>query len=146
MAFGTYQEPYLNSDIARVLKEIISIDRDIESIKQMLSLKTDFNLEDCFRLFDVRDHRSLNLRAVEETFTFFQIYPRREELQMLMLHFDKDADGELNWNEFSKIFLPRDKNYSSLLSKRQSMFIGCTNFSRSTCFLGETFREFISYL
>ena len=80
MAFGTYQEPYLNSDIARVLKEIISIDRDIESIKQMLSLKTDFNLEDCFRLFDVRDHHSLNLRAVEETFTFFQIYPRREEL------------------------------------------------------------------
>ena len=146
MAFGTYQEPYLNSDIARVLKEIISIDRDIESIKQMLSLKTDFNLEDCFRLFDVRDHSSLNLRAVEETFTFFQIYPRREELQMLMLHFDKDADGELNWNEFSKIFLPRDKNYSSLLSKRQSMFIGCTNFSRSTCFLGETLREFISYL
>ena len=146
MAFGTYQEPYLNSDIARVLKEIINIDRDIESIKQMLSLKTDFNLEDCFRLFDVRDHSSLNLRAVEETFTFFQIYPRREELQMLMLHFDKDADGELNWNEFSKIFLPRDKNYSSLLSKRQSMFIGCTNFSRSTCFLGETLREFISYL
>ena len=146
MAFGTYQEPYLNSDIARILKEIINIDRDIESIKQMLSLKTDFNLEDCFRLFDVRDHSSLNLRAVEETFTFFQIYPRREELQMLMLHFDKDADGELNWNEFSKIFLPRDKNYSSLLSKRQSMFIGCTNFSRSTCFLGETLREFISYL
>lgn len=65
---------------------------------------------------------------------------------MLMLHFDKDVDGELNWKEFSSIFLPRDKNYASLLSKRQSMFIGCTSFPRGTCFVGETLREFISFL
>ena len=50
-AFGTFDEPYMKDDLGRVLQQIISLDRDLEEMKQMMSLKTDFNIPDAYRLF-----------------------------------------------------------------------------------------------
>ena len=94
--FGTFEQPYMKIDIGRMLKEIISVDRDLESLKQILSLKTDFNIQDCFRVFDVQGNKSVNLRQIEETYTFFQVYPQREELELLILRYDTDCDGRLS--------------------------------------------------
>ena len=38
--------------LARAIKEQIILDRDVEELKNQLSLKHDFNAEDAFRLFD----------------------------------------------------------------------------------------------
>jgi hypothetical protein len=37
-------ECYEEDELSRALKEFIAIDKDLEGIKQLLSLKTDFNL------------------------------------------------------------------------------------------------------
>jgi Ca2+-binding EF-hand superfamily protein len=67
-------------------------------MKQILSLKTDFNLIDCYKVFAVNapTAEGLTLRQFEETFNFFHIYPQREELQNLIQAFDEDGDGRLS--------------------------------------------------
>jgi len=40
-----------------VIKEIVFIEREVESAKIDLALKTDFNLVDAFRLFDSKHLR-----------------------------------------------------------------------------------------
>lgn len=44
--------------MTQVIKEIVFIEREVESAKIDLALKTDFNLVDAFRLFDTK-HQSL---------------------------------------------------------------------------------------
>lgn len=40
------------ADLVNLLKEIIFLEREVESSKIDLALKSDFNLKDAFRLFD----------------------------------------------------------------------------------------------
>ena len=43
-------------ELTNILKDIIYLERDLESTKKELSLKPDFNLRDAFRMLD-RDNR-----------------------------------------------------------------------------------------
>jgi hypothetical protein len=44
-----FEEPIL----ARTFYEIIQVEQDLELAKQSLSLKSDFNISDCFGIFDL---------------------------------------------------------------------------------------------
>lgn len=72
--------PYEEDEIARAFKEFISIDKDIEGQKCLLALKSDFNLEDSYKMFDIENKGNFNLRELEEGFAIMRIYPQREEL------------------------------------------------------------------
>ncbi len=63
-SFGTFEQPFIKDDLGRILKSIISLDRDLEELKQMMSLKTDFNLIDTFKLFicNGEEKEGVNLR------------------------------------------------------------------------------------
>lgn len=82
--------PYEEDEIARALKEFISIDKDIEGVKCILSLKTDFNLEDSYKIFDIESKGHINLRELEEGLNILRIYPRREELKLILSVYDED--------------------------------------------------------
>ena len=84
-------------ELTRVLKEFISIDKDLEGLKQMLSLKTDFNLEDCSKIFGMDKLGVITLKQLEETYNTFKLYPNNEELELIMERYDKDRDGKLNF-------------------------------------------------
>ena len=45
-------------ELGNALKEIIFLERDLESAKIELALKSDFNLLDAFRMLDFRAHGS----------------------------------------------------------------------------------------
>ena len=81
-------EPYEEDELARALKEFISIDKDLEGIKQILSLKTDFNLEDAYKIFDLESKDAISLRELEEGYAIYKLFPPREELHLLMQRFD----------------------------------------------------------
>jgi len=117
-------EPYEEDELARALKEFIAIDKDLEGIKQILSLKTDFNLEDAWKLFDVENKGTVNLREIEEGFNICNVFPRREEMQLLLLEYDENKDGKLDFKEFCNMILPKDKNYASLVLNRKSFHNG----------------------
>lgn len=71
MKSANLMQPYEEDEIARALKEFISIDKDLEAVKQILSLKTDFNLEDSYKIFDVEAKGDINLRELEEGFNLY---------------------------------------------------------------------------
>jgi hypothetical protein len=41
------------AELAQLFKDIVFLEREIESAKIELALKSDFNLLDCFRMFDI---------------------------------------------------------------------------------------------
>jgi Ca2+-binding EF-hand superfamily protein len=86
----------------------------------MLSLKTDFNIEDAFRIFDVDEKGYIGFREIEEAYNLFSLYPKKEELELLLKKYDKDQDGKLNYLEFTNCLKPKDKNYASLLLNRKA--------------------------
>ncbi len=83
-------------------------------------MKTDFNLEDSFRIFDIEGKCEINLRELEEGLNSLALFPRKEELLLLFQQFDLDQDGKLDFKEFSLMILPKDKNYASLVLNRKS--------------------------
>jgi hypothetical protein len=46
--------------VTRLIKEIVYIEREIESAKIDLALMTDFNIGDAFRMFDVNNFREIS--------------------------------------------------------------------------------------
>ena len=138
-------EHYEEDELARALKEFIAIEKELEGVKQILSLKTDFNLEDAWKLFDVENKGAINLREIEEGFNICNVYPRREEIQLLLQEFDENKDGMLDFKEFCNIVLPKDKNYASLVLNRKSYHDGQA-FPRGDCFIPETQRLFLNLL
>ena len=49
-----------------MIKEIVFIEREVESAKIDLALKTDFNLVDAFRLFDTKNQSYITKQHLEE--------------------------------------------------------------------------------
>lgn len=111
----------------------------------MLALKSDFNLDDCFKVFDIDERGNINLRELEEAYNILGLYPQREELELVINKYDKDHDGKLDFSEFTNMVVPRDKNYASLILKRKSFNEG-TAFPRDEAFTPETQHEFVSLL
>eukprot|EP00347_Sterkiella_histriomuscorum_P016452 403353122 len=140
-----FMMPYEEDEIARAFKELIVIDKDLESQKCLLALKSDFNLEDAYKIFDVESKGNFNIREFQEGLNIMRNYPQKEEIQLLLQKFDSDQDGKLSFNEFSNMILPMDKNYASLIISRSSYHHG-QNYSRGECFIPETQRELLNVL
>lgn len=56
-------------EFTKVLREIVFIEREVESAKIELALKTDFNLYDLFKMIDVRGVGELNQKDLEMALT-----------------------------------------------------------------------------
>lgn len=48
----THMEYYEEDVLAETLKEMIELDKDIETRKNILALRADFNMHDFFAIFD----------------------------------------------------------------------------------------------
>jgi Ca2+-binding EF-hand superfamily protein len=91
----------------------------LERVKVDLSLRTDFNLIDTFRIFDTQgkgwvtpDELRSGLLAV------FNLSVTGREIHLYMSRYDRDRDGRLRYSEFCDSFLPTDPFHASLLAKK----------------------------
>lgn len=46
----------------------------------------------------------------------------RDEIFILFYNFDKDGDGFISYSELSKAFLPKQEEYSKLISSRKPFY------------------------
>ena len=60
MTYGSYDK-IEQSEFAKVLKDNIFLERELESAKIEAALKPDFNLLDAFKMFDCRGHGNLSV-------------------------------------------------------------------------------------
>lgn len=142
----TYMQYYEEDELANALIEMIQVDKDIESRKNILSLKADFNLYDFYNIFDVDNQKRFCFRQFKEVFDLFNLYPDSEFLRMAFVKLDRDIDGVITLEEFFQQMGPRDKNYKDLLMTRSSIYNDKKNFPRSYCFSPDTQRALIGLL
>lgn len=115
--------------LARALKEQIDLERDLEDIKNQLALRSDFNLLDAFRFFDVDSRGYITKNELKEGFNYFGVFPTSDECYLIFRKFDADNDGLLRYNEFSDIFNPKSAEYLSILSDRIPSYLDSAKLS-----------------
>lgn len=81
--------------LAKALKIQMELDTDIECLKNDLALKSDFNLLDIFRIFDIREQGYITIGDFERVLREFNVFPSLEKLKLVFRRFDKDDDEVL---------------------------------------------------
>lgn len=87
----------VNEQLVRFFREFINLEKEVESTKQDLALRTDFNLFDAFRLFDQKGRGLISVSEIEQGFQDLEIYPNKEDVYLFIKRFDRDGDGKLKY-------------------------------------------------
>ena len=124
MSYGTYDR-IEQAEFAKVLKDNIFLERELESAKIELALKPDFNLLDAFKIYDTRGTGNVSVQdiisALRENLTFAEF--THDDVYLLFRRHDANTDGKLNFTEFSNVLLPVSKEYSALLTDRPDFYM-----------------------
>jgi len=117
-------EWFQEEELARGLYEMMMAETDLETMKRQLALESDFNIQDCYRMFDLSDTGQITRRQFEEVFNLLKLFPTSLEIELTLFRYDKDLDGRLNFEEFKEVVLPFDSNYRDLVLRRPSYCSG----------------------
>lgn len=87
------------SEFSKVLKDNIFLERELESQRIELALKTDFNLLDAFKIFDTKGVGNVSVQdvimALREVFGFDKF--AHDDVYLLFRRHDGNQDGKLNF-------------------------------------------------
>ncbi|OMJ83748.1 hypothetical protein SteCoe_15290 [Stentor coeruleus] len=128
-------------ELVNWFKEEIKISRNIETMKNELAFKHDFNLIDAFRMFDTHNYGSITLADFEATFHSLSFNAAKEDLYLLIKHFSHLQNNRINLADFSVIFLPKQEEYAYILKNRLS---SNPSVNRFHVFSNETIELFLS--
>lgn len=103
-----------------------------------MSLRTDFNLIDAFRVFDSNGKGWITASEIKEGLQLFDIFAQVDDIQLIMKRYDKDEDGKLKYSEFCDAFLPTDSFHASLLAKKAPLHMYHMQVSKEKVFYPET--------
>jgi Ca2+-binding EF-hand superfamily protein len=113
------------SEFAKVLKDNIFLERELESAKIEAALKPDFNLLDAFKIFDTRGTGNVSVQdiimALRDNIGFDSF--THDDVYLLFRRNDQNNDGKLNFTEFSNLMLPISKEYAALLTDRPDFYM-----------------------
>ena len=128
-----YEEKQFNE----FLKDLMLAENDIENLKMELVKCEDFNIEDCFRIFEKKENNdSLYPEEIKSGLKSLGVFLSDFELKLFFNRFDLMKKGYINYSNFFDIFIPFSKKYRSLSEKKEP--ISCCNcrcpniFSNST--------------
>ena len=120
-----YSKPY-NSDeyeenqFNEFLKDLMLAESDLENIKIELSKCQDFNIEDCFRIFEQKENNNLIYpKEIKQGFKLFGVFISDFELKLFFNRFDLAKKGNLNFSDFFDIFIPFTDKYRSISEKKE---------------------------
>lgn len=113
------------AELAGLLKEIVFLERDVESAKIDLALKSDFNLLDAFRMFDTKAYSYVSSQDMVDglrcSLGFAEFVP--DDIYLFFRRFDKTGRGRINFSEFSESVLPFSQEYAGLVTDRPDYYI-----------------------
>ena len=122
MLNANYQE------FSKLLIDFIYQERRLEAQKCELIKKADFNLMDCFKIFDWRCSGKISaqdiLRSLQEYFGYSPEPVRwQNQIELLFRRYDLDMDKQLDFSEFSYLFLPTNPDFASILAARPDFYM-----------------------
>lgn len=119
------------------LKDWANAERELESSKTSLALKSDFNIPDAFGIFDQRKSGFIDRYDIKDGCAAIGVFPTMDEIDLFITRYDKTGTKRLAQHEFADAFLTHDTYYSSTVNRR------CSNYkhpiyARDDCFYSDT--------
>lgn len=134
---GLYDE----DELVRALKEYIELERELESAKTSLTLKSDFNLFDLFNLHDTNRNGVVCSHEIRDGLACIGVYPTNDEIDLFLQRYDRNGDRRLNFSELSDAFMTFDTYYGNMLQRRGSNDHRRPFYRREDCFFADTLVE-----
>ena len=101
------------------------MEREVESAKIELALKSDFNLMDAFRMFDVKGIGCFTAQdfmdGLQRHLQFNEF--NSDDIYLFFRKMDIGSRGRLTFNEFSTAVLPFSREYAALVTDRPDYHI-----------------------
>jgi len=110
--FTSYEEDLF----IEYLKDTLINERELERLKCELTLKSDFNLGDLYKIFEANRLGYLTASDLKFGMNQFSVYPSIDELNMLIKRYD--GSNTLSSYAFNDMFLPIDREYNRVLKNR----------------------------
>ena len=109
--------------MAKIFKDTIFLERELESYKIELTLKPDFNLVDGFKMLDRGNRGSLNSTDIIDNLNLIGVREvTQNDVYLLFRRYDPKSSGRLSYKEFCNIVTPLCKEYTSLLNGRADFY------------------------
>lgn len=124
------------------LKEVVNVERELETAKTTLAMKSDFNMYDTFRIFDQNNNGWISAFELRDGFNAMGVYPTHDELELFITRYDKNGDRRLTFSELSEAFLALDAYYASMVNRRHSNDHRRPFYRREDCFYPATVADF----
>jgi len=110
---------YEEEELVKAFKDMINSCRLLESTKNDLALRYDFNLYDAYRYFDIHGTGAyISSKQFEEGCADLKIFPTRDQVSLFFKRFDTDYDGLLRFSDFSKLMTPKSLEYAKMIDRR----------------------------
>jgi len=109
---------YEEEQILKFLLILLDTEESIEKLKCDLALRSDFNIKDCFYLFE----NSYKDYITKQDFMYgcqrLSLNFNNEEINIFFKKYDLNGDGVLNYNNFFDMFVPFHKEYRTMVENR----------------------------
>jgi Ca2+-binding EF-hand superfamily protein len=115
--FSTYPS-YEEENFLNFLRDVMVIENDIERSKSDLALRSDFNIEDAFRIFELDGRGYLSDLDLKFGLNSLDLFPTSEEISLLIKRFDPRNEGVLSFANFFDAVAPIDREYRRMLEVR----------------------------
>jgi len=129
--------------MVNLFREQLELEKRLERVKIDLSLRTDFNLIDAFRIFDTEGKGWISAQEIKDGLALLNIFANADDLHLYLSRYDKDDDGRLRYSEFCDSFLPNDPFNASLLAKKAPLHMYHMQLQRDKIFYAETRELFV---
>ncbi|CDW77960.1 ef hand family protein [Stylonychia lemnae] len=141
--FDSYNPQVAEQMMVNLFRDQLDLEKRLERVKIDLSLRTDFNLIDAFRVFDSEGKGWINPQEVKDGLAQLNVFTNLEDLKLYFSRYDKDEDGRLKYSEFCDSFLPIDAFHASLLAKKAPLHMYHGQVPKEKVFYQETRELFI---
>lgn len=109
-----------HAELLDALKQIVFCEREAESAKIELALKSDFNVLDAFRMLDIRNIGSFTPNDLIDGLTANLGFTdfTQEDVTLFFRKFDRSRKGRISLSEYSSAYLPFSREYAQLVTDR----------------------------
>ncbi len=112
------QNPFEENQLNEFLKELMLIEVNIEKLKIDIALKSDFNIEEAFRIFETAERNYLIDKDLKSGLHLLKVYVNDTHIRLLMKRFDLEKKSFLNFSDFFDMIVPFEKDYRNMVEKR----------------------------
>ena len=101
-----------------LLQLLMDGEKEIECNKIDLALKSDFNCEDAFRIFEKDGRGFLTKENLKDGFNLLNLNLNDKDINLIMKRFDLKKKNNINFQEFFDMIVPFDSEYRNIVEIR----------------------------